>query len=781
MPVQLFLESQGLDDETVAYLLSACADGSAEDLQEAAQTFLSEEATSALMQLVSADAASQPAPKALVISRSVVLGSALPGTFAADAADIPDIADATGPISKSNKPSKQARRNARVQDKSKAKAKIMIQDDEKAQKDISRCLQDVAAFGLKETEDGLDAFDSFAITGKPHRERIKHAAGFKDIVLPDVFVGTVTDQGQKDLIWGASLQIMRGHKYGLIGRNGCGKTTLLRRLARKQLPGLPSLRYGYVAQELVGTTDSVLDVACRGDTEFQDLMSERGLIEASLMSGMESAELTEDFAAVMQRLDEIEESFGQHGLRGHARNILLGLQFTAEMLDMPTKALSGGWRMRLALAQALLSRADCLLLDEPTNHLDLAGVLWLQNLLTHKLDPDVMLVMISHDRAFLDGVVTDIIEIRRQNIEQGSGNFTAWQQRRAQQQETITSKLHANEKERKRTKDMIQKMRDSASSSSSKREADPNKLRQAKQRQTQLYGKVGANGEEKTFGRLELVNYNGKVCDIKALADEITSEEKMRIKLPEPAQLSGVLLALDGASFTIAEAKRTILHKVKLSLEPQSRVAVVGTNGAGKTTLLRWLEGAQWPHDSKAKRHPKLKVAHVSQHHLERLEDHLAHTCLDYLRSVLPDVEPGSSDPNAALSRVSKVDVLHGYLANYGLGGIAKQKLGTLSGGQKARLAFAAEVWHKPHLLLLDEPTNHLDIETLDALADALRSYQGATVIVSHNQGFLTEVCNELWTVDAGKVSCSGRGSENFTKEFSTYRRKVLRQIKGCT
>lgn len=325
---------------------------------------------------------------------------------------------------------------------------------------------------------------------------------------------------------------------------------------------------------------------------------------------------------------------------------------------------------------------------------------------------------------------------------------------------------------------MIQKLRDSGSSS--RKEADPNKLRQAKQRQTQLYGKTGANGEEKTYGRLELVNYNGKICDVKALAEELTSDEKMKIKLPEPAHLSGILLALDGASFTIAEAKRTILSKVKLSLEPQSRVAVVGTNGAGKTTLLRWLEGTQWPDNSKAKRHPKLKVAHVSQHHLEKLEDHLTETCLDYLRSVLPNLEPGC-DPNTTLSNVSRDEALHGYLANYGLGGIARQKLGTLSGGQKARLAFAAEVWHKPHLLLLDEPTNHLDIETLDALADALKTFQGATVIVSHNQGFLTEVCNELWTVHAGRVSCSSRGAENFTKEFSSYRRNVLKQIKSCT
>jgi len=239
--------------------------------------------------------------------------------------------------------------------------------------------------------------------------------------------------------------------------------------------------------------------------------------------------------------------------------------------------------------------------------------------------------------------------------------------------------------------------------------------------------------------------------------------------------LRGNLLQLDGADFTIAEVNRTILRNISLNLEPHSRVAVVGSNGAGKTTLLRWLEGEQWPND-KAQRHPKLKVAHVSQHHIERLEDQLGETCIQWIRGVLPPLEPGQ-DPNTTLSNVAKDEFLFAYLGNFGLGGIAKQKLGTLSGGQKARLAFAGQVWHRPHLLLLDEPTNHLDIETLDALAGALKAFQGAAVIVSHNQGFLSDVCNELWTVDAGRVSRSGQGPEAFKASFSAYRRDVLRKI----
>merc|ERR1711972_70105 len=241
---------------------------------------------------------------------------------------------------------------------------------------------------------------------------------------------------------------------------------------------------------------------------------------------------------------------------------------------------------------------------------------------------------------------------------------------------------------------------------------------------------------------------------------KLSEEGKVKFKLPEPELLKGNLLELDGASFTIAAVSRTILKNVNLALEPQSRVAVVGTNGAGKTTLLRWLEGEQWP-NNKAYRHPKLKVAHVSQHHLEALEEHLG--------------EPGQ-DPNTTLSNVAKDELLFAYLASFGLGRLGKQKIGTLSGGQKARLAFSAQVWYRPHLLLLDEPTNHLDIEALDALADALKAFQGAAVIVSHNQAFLSDVCSELWIVEAGVVRCTGRGIENFATEFAAYRRKVLKK-----
>jgi ATPase subunit of ABC transporter with duplicated ATPase domains len=683
------------------------------------------------------------------------------------------------------KPSKMERRQAKSKAKAKAKAKTQASAKKQivADAEATRNLSDVAAFGLAETEDGLDAFDSFAICwGSVGRAKLRNCEKAKDIILPVVYIGIVTELGQKDLISCASLHIMRGHRYGLIGRNGCGKTTLLRRIARQQLPGLPNLRYGYVAQELVGTEASVLDVACSGDTEYQQLEQARSQIEEALAAGIaddiQMAEPTEEFASVMQRLDEVEEFFGKDGLKGHARSVLLGLQFTPAMLEMPTRALSGGWRMRLALAQALLSRADCLLLDEPTNHLDFAGVLWLQHFLQTKLDPDCMLVIISHNKSFLDAVVTDIVEINRQTIEQGSGSYSSWKQRKAQERDTIVSKLEANERERERTKDMIQKMRESAASGKKGKEADANKLRQAKQRETQLYGKIGSTGESKTYGRLELANYNGQTVDIKALAAEkLAVQETIKIKLPEPELLNGALLRLDGASFTIAEVNRKILKNVKLSLEARSRVAVVGSNGAGKTTLLRWLEGEQWPHN-KSQRHPKLKVAHVSQHHLEKLEDHLTDTCVEWIRGVLPCLEPGQ-DPSTTLSNVAKDELLFGYLAHFGLGSIAKQKLGTLSGGQKARLAFAGQVWHRPHLLLLDEPTNHLDMETLDALADALKAFDGATVIVSHNQSFLTEVCNELWIVDAGQVTCTGRDAEAFVAQLSAYRKKILKQIKS--
>lgn len=247
---------------------------------------------------------------------------------------------------------------------------------------------------------------------------------------------------------------------------------------------------------------------------------------------------------------------------------------------------------------------------------------------------------------------------------------------------------------------------------------------------------------------------------------------QVKIKLLEPEELQGVLLEAEKADFKIGN--RTILTGVRINIQPGCRIAVVGPNGAGKTTLLRLLQGEQWP-DTKSTRHRKLKIAHVTQNHLQDLESSLNITCVDYFRSCLPAAEPGS---NADLSNRSADQTLITYLANFGLGPQSRQKVGSLSGGQKARLTLAAHVWFRPHLLLLDEPTNHLDMDTLDALADALTEFAGAAIIVSHNQHFLNSVCNELWVVSDGRVTSSGRGEEAFNSKFSAYRRTALKKLK---
>jgi len=662
-----------------------------------------------------------------------------------------------------------------------------------------RSIEEVAAFGLLDTEEGLDAFDSAAITGKGHLFLVKQAEKYRDIVLPAVHLAIVSDLGQRDLICGSPLRLMRGHRYGLIGKNGCGKTTLMRRIAKRALPGLPPLRYGYVAQELAASSNqTVLEAACQGDAEYRLLSAERTRLEHALGASAEgdsmddAALLVEEFAEVSQRLDEVEASFGSEGLEGHARAVLLGLQFKVETLNELVSSLSGGWRMRLGLAQALLSRADCLLLDEPTNHLDLVGVLWLQNYLRKRLSEDCILLVISHDREFLDKVTTDTIEVRQRKIEQGSGNYSVWEQRKSEEKETITSKLNAAERQEKKNVEMIQRMKEQAQKKG--KDADPNKQRQAKERQIKTFGKVSSSGEQMTYGRLGMSGVGGHkfrlsyahegVLDIHELAaDKLGGDgATTKIKLPEPEQLTGILLQLNGASYKVAEPKRTILRDVSLSIRPESRIAIVGANGAGKSSLLRLLEGEQWPCNG-ASRHTKLKLAHVSQHHLQSLEAQLDTTPLEHLRSCIASFEAqGNATSNDAtgLTSVVSEQALFAYLATFGLGSQAKQKIGTLSGGQKARLAIATRVWFRPHLLLLDEPTNHLDMESLDALAQALANFKGAAVIVSHNQNFLKSVCKELWILEGGKVCCGARGEEAFSSQFDDYRRLAVKKLKDC-
>lgn len=786
--VREFCASHGLDTDTVEYLCVAVDEAEvADDVTSIAGSYLSAEAVEELLRMA-------PIAQKLIVSVPACTSkSRLTQTAAAVERllqDTPASDQHCGRIAVAADEVAASKPTAKVKGKAKVKATSRKGAAQSKKSTECRNLHDLAEFGLAETEEGLDAFDSAAITGKGHLQLIKHAALFRDIVLPAVHISIVTDLGQKDLICGSPLTLVRGQKYGLVGRNGCGKTTLLRRIARRSLPGLPPLRYGYVVQELVGSDQPVLDFACSGDTEYTALITERIRIEADLASAAAAAdadeqaclELTEQFAEVTERLDQIEAFYGADGLEGHAKQVLLGLQFSEDMLSQPTKALSGGWKMRLGLARALLSRADCLLLDEPTNHLDLTGVFWLQHYLRNKVSEDMILVVISHDREFLDSVVTNIVEVSNRQIQQGTGNYSQWELRKAEYVEAIGSKLEAVEKEEKRQAEMVQRMREQAQRKG--KDADPNKLRQAKERQVKAFGKVNYRGEHTTYGRIGLMGTSGgkyqlsysQAVDIHELAADALACDgpKVKMKLPEPEQLNGVLMQTEGAKFMIPEVERVILSSVSINIQPDSRVAVVGANGAGKSTLLRLIGGEQWP-SNKSERHPKLKIGYISQHHLQALDAHLSDVCLEYLRSQLP-VPVVADEASTKLTNASADQMLCGYLGSFGLGAQARQKIGTLSGGQKARFTFACAVWFRPSLLLMDEPTNHLDMETIEALTEALKSFAGAAVIVSHNQHFLTSVCTELWVVDGGKVLCSEKGSEAFSARFQAYKKKALKQ-----
>ncbi|HDZ9161442.1 ABC transporter ATP-binding protein [Vibrio cholerae] len=495
-------------------------------------------------------------------------------------------------------------------------------------------------------------------------------------------------RGGKPLLEQASATIHPGDKVGLVGKNGCGKSTLFALLKDELTIDAGSFskpahwELAWVAQETPALDRTALEYVIDGDREYREL--ERQLMDAEAAdNGTKVAELHGKI-----------EMVGGYSIRARASELLDGLGFTQEQMSWSLTQFSGGWRMRLNLAQALICRSDLLLLDEPTNHLDLDAVMWLERWLQSY--PGT-LILISHDRDFLDPIVNRIVHIENQTLNEYTGNYSSFETQRAQkmlQQQAIYQK---QQKQMAHMQSYIDRFRYKAS-----------KARQAQSR-------------IKALERMEKV--------LPAQFDNPFSFE-----FREPAALPNPILMMDQVAAGYGD--HLILEKIRLNLVPGSRIGLLGRNGAGKSTLIKLLSGELKPQAGDCTYSQGVKIGYFAQHQLETL--HPEETPLQHMMQIAPDKNELE---------------LRNYLGSFGFHGEkALEKVAPFSGGEKARLVLALIVWQKPNLLLLDEPTNHLDLDMRQALTLALQSYEGAMVIVSHDRYLLRATTDDLYLVHDHQV-----------------------------
>ena len=495
-------------------------------------------------------------------------------------------------------------------------------------------------------------------------------------------------RGVRELIADASVQIHPGWRVGLTGANGSGKSSVFA-LLRGELQAergdcdVPvTWRIASVAQETPALDTAAIDYVLDGDTELRTLEGE--------LADAETAHAGETIAELHVRLDDI----GGYSARARAAALLAGLGFGDSEIERPVREFSGGWRMRLNLAQALISRADLLLLDEPTNHLDLDAVVWLEQWLSGFKGT---LVVVSHDRDFLDGCVTHIANIQSAKLTLYTGNYSAFEDARAAQLAAQQATYEKQTRVIAHMESFVARFRAKAT--------------KAKQAQSRL----------KALARMERI----------AAAHVDTPCE---FSFPQPERSPNTLIYLNKISVSYGE--RAVLRDIEMTLAPGARIGLLGPNGAGKSTLIKLLAGELQPSSGQRSEGRGLVIGYFAQHQLEQLrpdESPLQH---------LLRLEPQTREQD-----------LRDYLGGFDFrGSMADRPVAPFSGGEKSRLALALLVRRKPNLLLLDEPTNHLDLEMRQALTAALAEYEGSMVLVSHDRALLRTVCDDFQLVFDGKV-----------------------------
>ncbi|PGH28692.1 ATP-binding cassette, subfamily F, member 3 [[Emmonsia] crescens] len=603
----------------------------------------------------------------------------------------------------------------------KAEAKIRAKQERKEMKTV-----EYEASRLLNEPESTQSYEEFYMAVNP-LQLGGDAAKSKDVKI-DGFDVAISG---KRILTDASLTLAYGRRYGLVGQNGIGKSTLLRALSRREVPIPTHISILHVEQEIAGDDTPALQAVLDADVWRKHLLKEQERISAQLASIEEERSSMADTSKDAMRLDQEREALDItlsdiHGklaemesdkAEPRAASILAGLGFSPERQQFATKTFSGGWRMRLALARALFCEPDLLLLDEPSNMLDVPSITFLSNYL--QTYPSTVLV-VSHDRSFLNEVATDIIHQHAERLDYYRGaNFESFYATKEERRKTAKREYENQMAQRAHLQAFIDKFRYNAAKSSE------------------------AQSRIKKLERMPVLE-----------APE--NEYVVHFKFPDVEKLSPPIVQMSEVCFGYTPDK-LLLKNVDLDVQLDSRIGIVGPNGAGKTTVLKLLIGQLAPTSGLISQHPRLRVGFFAQHHVDALDMNTSAV------GFMAKNYPGRTD-----------EEYRRHLGAFGITGMTGlQKLEFLSGGQKSRVAFACLSLTNPHILVLDEPSNHLDIEAMDALADALRNFQGGVLMVSHDVTMLQNVCTSLWVCDQGTV-------EKFPGDVKAYKKRITEQANAA-
>ncbi len=535
-------------------------------------------------------------------------------------------------------------------------------------------------------------------------------------------------RGARVLLDAASVTVNPGEKVGLVGRNGAGKSTLFALLNGTlhedsgdcNIPA--QWRLAQVAQDMPETSESATDFVIAGDTRLVAAQAE-----------VAAAEATDDGERMGHAYMELHDA-GAHDASSRAQALILGLGFRTTELDKPVNSFSGGWRMRLQLARALMCPSDLLLLDEPTNHLDLDALVWLEAWLQRYTGT---MLVISHDREFLDAVTNVTVHIETAKLNRYGGNYTKFEDMRAEKMELQQASYAKQQEKIAHLKKFIDRFKAQAS--------------KAKQAQSRV----------KALDRMEKIG-------------PLLAEAEFTFEFKEPANLPNPMLSMQGIDFGYPPPEdapagtppTVIVKNVSKSVLAGQRIGILGANGQGKSTVVKTIARDLAPLAGEIIEGKGLSIGYFAQQELDVLRPQ--DTPLEHMIWLVKD----TTARGALSGQATREQDLRSFLGSFNFtGDQVKQTVGTMSGGEKARLVLCMLVWQRPNLLLLDEPTNHLDLATREALGMALNEFEGTVMLVSHDRALLRAVCDEFWLVSRGGIS-------PFDGDLDDYQRYLLDEAK---